>query len=140
MSGWDKVFASTARSPKSAASHHIRSSQVYDMEHLCIIFHDSPDEGYRVCIETLDADVRLHFSNFEFEEFISTFDSLSNYWPVLNIMIGSYNLIYHRSGEKRSLKFEDKNTDDYLFRWTEKHITEFSQHISELYKLNSNWY
>ena len=101
---------------------------------------DSEEECMLVIVDTIDARKKINFSNQEFEEFLSTVNCFDTHWKDTFAIIDQYTLIFHHNGDKRSLKFEDATTYKYLFRWTEKILRLFCQHIYELYTLNSKWF
>ena len=139
-SGWDKVFEAPVTCQETTTTRRIKPNQVYEVgDDLTIIFQNSEEECMRVIVDTIGYG-KINFSNQEFEEFLSTVDCFNTHWTDTFAIIGHYTLVFHHNGDKRSLKFEDADTDKYLFRWAEKILRLFCQHIYELYKLNCKWF
>ena len=139
-SGWDKVFQSPSTCLKTTPAREMGFYRVDLDDELTIIFQNCKEERMRVIVHTIEARKKIHFSNQEFEEFLSTLSCFDDHWPKNFAIIGQYTLVFHHNGGERSLKFKEAFTDKYLFRWTEKILRLFCPQINELYKLNSKWF
>ena len=127
-SAWDKVFASSSRSPQQSdvSVRTIKPNRVYEIgEYITVIFQTEEEQ---VIIDTIGYG-KLYFTYGGFQEFLSMFDCFKAQRIDILAIIDKYTVVFHHNGDKRSVKFEDSNTDKYLFRWTEKPIHQFARHI-----------